>query len=208
MKIIGNILGDMSGQLGKKIVAFSWKGIDVFRSYVVPANPRTVGQVAQRNKFTAVLEVAQGIITSVIHPYWKAFAIHMSNFNAWMKANLDSQSFPLVLADFILTKGSLAPVVMSDCVYVTGDGSVEATYSNELGSNGLGTDIVELYLYDQDSNAFLLAGTGTRTAGSISGSVVTGLTLLKMRAYIFAYRALGTVDEIISDSTNLACTDS
>lgn len=37
-----------AGQLGKALVFFGWKGLDVVREYVVPSNPRSVGQTTQR----------------------------------------------------------------------------------------------------------------------------------------------------------------
>ena len=41
-----------SGQLAKTLVYFGWKGLNVLRSYVVPANPRTTAQVAHRAHLT------------------------------------------------------------------------------------------------------------------------------------------------------------
>lgn len=41
-----------SGQLGKAIVFGKWKGIDVARKYVVPANPDTASQSTQRGYMT------------------------------------------------------------------------------------------------------------------------------------------------------------
>ena len=37
-----------SGALGKAIVFFDWKGLDVAREYVIPANPKTAPQLTQR----------------------------------------------------------------------------------------------------------------------------------------------------------------
>ena len=37
-----------AGALGKALVFFGWKGLDVVREYVVPANPKTSGQTTQR----------------------------------------------------------------------------------------------------------------------------------------------------------------
>lgn len=37
-----------SGAIGKALVFFPWKGINAVREYVVPANPKTAGQIAQR----------------------------------------------------------------------------------------------------------------------------------------------------------------
>lgn len=36
------------GALGKALVFFGWKGLNVVREYVVPSNPRTSGQTTQR----------------------------------------------------------------------------------------------------------------------------------------------------------------
>jgi hypothetical protein len=42
-------------QLGKTLVFFPWKGLNVAREYVVPANPQTAGQVTQRGYVTAAV---------------------------------------------------------------------------------------------------------------------------------------------------------
>ena len=44
-----------SGSLAKSLVYFGWKGLNVVRSYVVPANPKTTLQVAQRGHMTATV---------------------------------------------------------------------------------------------------------------------------------------------------------
>ena len=43
------------GQLGGAIVYFPWKGIQAVREYVIPANPRTDVQQAQRGYMTAAM---------------------------------------------------------------------------------------------------------------------------------------------------------
>ena len=48
--------GTASGQVGKATVHFDWKGVHAVRSYVVPANPRTIAQISVRTKFTNCLE--------------------------------------------------------------------------------------------------------------------------------------------------------
>lgn len=44
-----------SQAIGKALVFFNWKGLDVVREYVVPANPRTALQVTQRGYVTAAV---------------------------------------------------------------------------------------------------------------------------------------------------------
>lgn len=44
-----------AGQIGKALVYFGWKGLDVVREYVIPSNPRTAGQTTQRGYMTQVV---------------------------------------------------------------------------------------------------------------------------------------------------------
>lgn len=41
-----------SGKLGDALVYFGWKGLNIVREYVVPANPKTTGQTTQRGYLT------------------------------------------------------------------------------------------------------------------------------------------------------------
>jgi len=45
-----------SGQIAKTLVYGDWKGIDIVRKYVIPANPNTAGQQTQRGYFAAAVE--------------------------------------------------------------------------------------------------------------------------------------------------------
>lgn len=66
-----------SGAIAKAIVYFPWKGINAVRQYVVPANPNTTLQAAQRTRVTdAVAE-------------WHDAAYNATDFTAWNRlANL------------------------------------------------------------------------------------------------------------------------
>lgn len=44
-----------SGQIAKSLVYFGWKGLNLVRSYVVPANPKTTAQNTQRGYMTAAV---------------------------------------------------------------------------------------------------------------------------------------------------------
>lgn len=45
-----------AGALGKALVFFGWKGLDVVREYVIPANPKTSGQNTQRGYLTLAVD--------------------------------------------------------------------------------------------------------------------------------------------------------
>jgi len=57
-----------SQQLGKALVYFGWKGIDCVREYVIPANPRTTGQVTQRGYLTDMVTKIHAAQASDTHP--------------------------------------------------------------------------------------------------------------------------------------------
>ena len=44
-----------AGAIGKSLVFFGWKGLDVVREYVVPSNPKSDAQIAQRALITAAV---------------------------------------------------------------------------------------------------------------------------------------------------------
>ena len=53
-----------SGAIGKSLVFFPWKGLDVVREYVVPANPKSTAQQVQRAYLTAcvaLIHLCQGV---------------------------------------------------------------------------------------------------------------------------------------------------
>ncbi|GAI68425.1 unnamed protein product [marine sediment metagenome] len=45
-----------SGAIAKAVVYFPWKGLNVAREYVIPANPRTALQTTQRGYLTAAVD--------------------------------------------------------------------------------------------------------------------------------------------------------
>lgn len=57
-----------AGQLGKSLVFFGWKGLDVVREYVIPTNPRTSAQVTQRGYMTDIVDKIHAAQASDTHP--------------------------------------------------------------------------------------------------------------------------------------------
>lgn len=62
------------GQLAKTLVYSGWKGIDDVRSYVVPANPRSAGQLTQRGYFTDGVDL------------WHNLGLSADDVEAWNRA--------------------------------------------------------------------------------------------------------------------------
>ena len=115
-KIAQGILGGLSGKVGN-IVGGSWKGIDYIR--IKPssvANPRTEGQVNQRNKFTITLEYLQAT-KDFIKIGYKSFATKKTEFNAAMSYVLNNAvggiapNFTIDYSLALLSRGPLSGVL-------------------------------------------------------------------------------------------------
>lgn len=80
-----------SGKLADALVFFPFKGLNAVRSYVVPANPNTAAQQAQRSYMTdAVNEWHDAGYTENDRAAWNRFAATlqagMSGFNAFVRS--------------------------------------------------------------------------------------------------------------------------
>jgi hypothetical protein len=92
-KVKGPLMSmDARGQLGKTLVFLGWKGLKTVRSHVIPANPRSDGQIAQRDimkaavaAFHAVAYVmldgmAFNVLASLASSVMSGFNIFCKNF--------------------------------------------------------------------------------------------------------------------------------
>ncbi|WP_026776119.1 DUF6266 family protein [Polaribacter sp. Hel_I_88] len=127
-KISQGILGGLSGKVGN-VIGGSWKGIDYLR--IKPssvANPRTEGQVNQRNKFTISLEYLQAN-KDFIKVGYKAFATKKTEFNAAMSYVLNNgvigtaPNFSIDYSLALLSRGSLSSPL---------NGSVDLSIANQV----------------------------------------------------------------------------
>lgn len=112
-KISQGILGGLSGKVGN-VIGGNWKGIDYLR--IKPssvANPRTVGQVNQRNKFSATIQFLQPN-KDFLNVGYKAFAVKKTAFNSAMSyilGNAITGTAPNFNVDYslaLLSRGSLS----------------------------------------------------------------------------------------------------
>lgn len=82
-----------SGKIANTLVFMRWKGIDDVREYVIPSNPRTAKQQAQRSKMaTAVADFHASNFNDVDLTAWNLYASTMprpmSGFNAFCREHI------------------------------------------------------------------------------------------------------------------------
>lgn len=175
--ITGNILGDMK-QKTAEIVFYMWKGIQVFRKKVSPANPNTAPQQGQRLFFKNMVIVSQALLLSVIQPFWKKYAIKKSEYNAFMSHNMNNVSYPINYLNLILCKGSIAVCEIIDAVYTSLTGSVDISWDKTLEGTQELTDISYAAVYVPSNNFWYVnvLGSITRNSEALKVTIIAGLT--------------------------------
>ena len=171
-KIAQGILGGLSGKVGN-IVGGSWKGIDYIR--IKPssvANPRTEGQVNQRNKFTVTLEYLQAT-SDFIKIGYKSFAVKKTEFNAAMSYVLNNAVggvAPNFTIDFTLALLSRGPLsgVLNGTTDLTTAGQVTFDWDdNSAEGNANVTDKAMVLVYNPSKKESISILDGAdRTVGS------------------------------------------
>jgi hypothetical protein len=171
-KIPQGILGSLSGKVGS-IIGGSWKGIDYIR--IKPAsvaNPRTEGQVNQRNKFTITLEYLQAT-SEFIKIGYKSFAVKKTEFNAAMSYVLNNAvggiapNFTIDYSLALLSRGPLSSVLNGTTDLAT-PGQVTFDWDdNSAEGNANATDKAMVLVYNpsKKESVSILDG-ADRTVGS------------------------------------------
>ena len=139
------------------VVGSFWKGISYIRALAPNiANPRTPGQVNQRNKFTAVIAFLQPI-QAFVNVGYKAFADGKSAMNAAMSyivKNAMTGTAPDFTVDYpnaLVSRGKLTGVETSGASVSTGTLTVTWDDNTEEGSAS-STDKALVLIYNSARN--------------------------------------------------------
>jgi len=193
------ILGGFSKKIGN-IVGTSWKGIAVMKSLPLSvANPRTAGQILQRNAFKSASQLASVILVTMIIPLMNRFAIQMSGFNMFMQRNTDNFDVDGISVPATLNFGT-GKLGDTPIVSLVAEADIEAfsgTFLNDLDNSfKLTTDKAYLMIYNATQDFVSFSGdTGEARAGGVfsgftRGENAEGDTYF---AYLVFLRADGTV---------------
>jgi len=105
-----------TGSLGKAIVFGSWRGVGYARRHVIPANPKSTGQVLTRDIFRN-LDVRWKQAGPIMRAPWDRFAVGQKfvGRNAYLGKNVNLTRPETDLDDYIGSpgaKGGLAPLTL------------------------------------------------------------------------------------------------
>ena len=206
-KVRQGILGGFRGRVGN-IVGTGWKGIAVMKSLpLTVANPRTAGQVQQRNKFKTLVKLATVILAALVKPLWDRFASNMSGFNAFISANQSAffSDGTLDWRNMIISRGRMLPPILGD--YNVSGGSFTIELTNPIGDRfALPTDNIYLLIMDGNDLKPRFAGQVAQTRGSGSTVNVSGslqdITSMAYETAIFAAYLRNDGSEVSNSANN------
>lgn len=176
------------GQIGKTLVYFGWKGLQVVRTWVSPTNPRTAGQTTQRGHLTAAVDLIHTTMADDTDPLNEAdrmaYALLASTyptprtwFNQAVKDNVDQAVAGREMAIF------------HGAVLTPTDGQVEVDIEIEVTG---AQDITAGAIWYGTSPTALVHHTPTTGTELRAGQDITGLT--NGVKYYFQYRATEHAD--------------
>ena len=123
---------DARGQLGKAMVFIGWKGLKTVRQHVVPANPQSAAQVAQRNKMGFAVAFWK-TLSALDKAAWDRYAPIepkvMAGANSHAKnsiANQTAETPPPMGINFVVTPGTGDAVVTIDVKDITDDSDIDS----------------------------------------------------------------------------------
>lgn len=203
-KIKRGILGGFSGKVAN-VIGGSWKGIAYMRAMPLSvANPRTAGQVGQRNKLSYLVEVGKLLLVPVIKPLNDRFAQQKSGYNVFIQRNIgfaiDEQT---LFSQLIISEGALTTSTVS--ASIIDPTNLKVSWVNNSGTgSALATDKVFIVALNQGSGEISFNDGGTvRSAGELAlgfaNNVQAGDTILISMAFLAAdgSRASNTVNTTV-----------
>ena len=176
-KTQNTLIGRSSGSVGGATFS-TWKGINVLKSKpLTVANPRTPGQVATRNMFTALVALYR-MIANQVKIGFASQAVKKSEFNAFMSDAM-RVGLPIQigatwldwadLQDFLVAKGSMEKTVPIQIVASAATNEYTVDWSTAVGVGQSATDELSILIIDQTGTVLKSATTAAARNGGFNG---------------------------------------
>ncbi len=196
MARVGSLFGQPSGKIAQLVFA-TWKGIGYARQYVIPGNPNSTAQQAQRLAFANLVKMGKAILGGAIQVFVDPFVQGVSGFAFFIGYNRKNAAVPLNYSLVKIAFGTLEPTYFSNASYA--GSTVTCTWSSVILGNGLAADKVVIVIYDTQYIVGFVNATAARSAGTVGVSVGTGRTAANLKAYMFTADS-GTIPTVVSNT--------
>ncbi len=183
-----------TGQLGKAVVGGTWKDKKTLRTYAVPTNPNTAGQVSQRAKFKISQVVGSSLLLTVVRPYWNPFVNSQSGFNAFIGDNSQLVTGNTDFGNIRTVKGPYEPAFSFDSfTYDSATGNCAFNWDNQIANIGDVNDqsllvVLDITDYAPEQKTPILLGSfklgAIRDADNDSITIKDGLAFADIYGYI------------------------
>ena len=166
MKWKSVLFSELSNKLGDQIVGARWKGRGYFRSYVIPANPKSDKQVAERDTLDKILKHIQANILSDadVKAAWNAEALPLSisGYNLVMSygrkskiscpatGTADSPVTITYTCGIPLAKAGIFQITDSTVTEVAAKGTLEAGDDKTVQTGNLAAGTYYFYIADAE----------------------------------------------------------
>ncbi len=181
-----------SGQLGKSLVYFPWKGLNVVREYIIPSNPQTSAQNTQRDYVRAAVTAIHTQQGKLYSPFDAADVTAVALWASKVKAA--TTWFNQLIKNWIDQKvASLEPAIFRDGYVNTGaETALFGVHCDEVGTAA----ITEVTCYWGTSptalvNTIVMTISAPQDRASIDVAPLTG----KIK-YYFQARATAPADYV------------
>jgi len=181
-KIPAGILGRVSGKVGD-VVGAAWKGIPYIRQYVIPGNPNTVAQQAERALFANIVSLAQAALGPILQPYWDPFIRQNSGWARFIGVNRGLVSVVDDFSSVLISRGTLEGAVIISASL--GGTDVPILWSATVLGNGSPGDMAGGFVYDRVNKVGFFNGAGTRADTAMDVAVGAGRVAANLDAWLF-----------------------
>jgi len=202
-KVTGVFTG-MKGKVGNAVYAM-WKGVQVIKTRVIPANPQSEAQTTNRNLFTNIISMFKGIVASLVTKFWDPFAAQYEtgwsnlvgmNQAAGAGAAIDYEAI-------IVSHGSLPDETILTATYDDVAGGLIVTWADSGAEGSAPGDFALLLGYDSVGNKWIFSdGAALRSEETETITLEVGLTPANVYAYLFFFTGNFATPDITSVSNS------
>jgi hypothetical protein len=184
---MGNIdfrTGDLTGKLGG-LVGARWKQSPYTRRYVVPANPRTDGQMAVRDSWAFLVAIGRRINSTILKLFTLPKPKAMSAFNRFMQINkwfIDTH--PDIFESVKIATGGLYILPITSIVASEATGTVVVNWPVTMQGEAKVDDIAIIVVFNDTQDSYGFSTTVERSVGTAS-VVLDGVVTNEVHVWMF-----------------------
>ncbi|MBA7576329.1 hypothetical protein ES708_18168 [subsurface metagenome] len=184
---MGNIdfrTGDLTGKLGG-LVGARWKQSPYTRRYVVPANPRSDGQMAVRDSWAFLVAIGRRINSTVLKLFTLPKPKAMSAFNRFMQINkwfIDTH--PDIYESVKISEGGLYILPITSIVASEATGTVVVNWPVTMQGEAKVDDIAIIIVLNDTRDSYGFSTVVERSVGTAS-VVLDGVATDEVHVWMF-----------------------